>query len=64
MKLKSFLCSFVLACLVGMPANAACPEGHISCEEAARLNGAAGIMSVMTDTASLVILTCEEEATS
>ena len=64
MKLKSFLCSFVLACLIGMPANAACPEGHISCKEAARLNTAAILMSVMTDTSSQIITICEELPTS
>ena len=57
--MKFFICSFVLACLVGVPANAEGPKGYFSCKEAARLNAAAIIMSVITGTNSPVTFTCE-----
>lgn len=62
--MKLFLCSIVLCFGVSMPVNAACPEGHISCEEASRLNGAASTMSTMTGTSTSTILTCDETTTS
>ncbi len=59
--MKLFLYSLLLCFGVSMQANALCPEGHITCPEAARLNKATNAMNVMTGIASPVILTCEEE---
>lgn len=53
---------YIIGMATSLPLAASCPEGHISCEEASRLNGAAASMGVMTGTAT-PILTCEEATT-
>ncbi len=62
--MKLFLSFFLTWAILTASAQASCPEGHISCEEAARLNGATKIMGMMTGTSIPTILNCEETTTS
>ncbi|MES2966314.1 MAG: hypothetical protein V4668_00840 [Patescibacteria group bacterium] len=62
--MKLFLSTSLTLAILTASAQASCPEGHISCEEAARLNGAAKIMGMMTGTSTPTIINCEEATTS
>ena len=62
--MKLFLSLVMVFMGFGLTLAAACLEGHISCEEAARLSGAAKIMGDMTGTPTPSILSCEEAPSS
>lgn len=57
--MKLLLSSLLMLVTFTVPLAAECPEGHISCEKASRLNGAASFMGAMTGIATFII-NCEE----